>query len=61
LFGSVFYRAESTHSRIIGTPLKYGLYLEIGTKKMQPRPWLRPALERSLLKIKKIMTTPLPR
>ncbi len=29
----------------VGTNLKYGLYLEIGTRTMQPRPFLRPALD----------------
>jgi hypothetical protein len=28
----------------VGTPLKYGYWLEWGTVKMKPRPWLRPAL-----------------
>ena len=30
---------------------KYSLFLEEGTKKMKPRPFLRPALERNLRKI----------
>ncbi len=61
LFGSVFHRPESRFKRIIGTPLKYGLYLEVGTSKMAARPWLRPALNRSLERIKKIICKPLPR
>jgi len=28
----------------VGTNVDYGLYLELGTKKILPRPWLRPAL-----------------
>lgn len=68
LLGSVFYRVESDKRRaIIGTPLKYGLYLEMGTSKMKPRtskmkprPFLRPALTKSLLKVKAILTRPLP-
>lgn len=28
-----------------GTDLDYGLFLEMGTSKMEPRPWLRPALD----------------
>lgn len=31
----------------VGTNLKYGFYLEFGTKRgLEPRPWLRPALQR---------------
>jgi HK97 gp10 family phage protein len=29
----------------VGTNLKYGAYLEFGTRKMAPRPYLRPALD----------------
>jgi HK97 gp10 family phage protein len=28
----------------VGTDLMYGLYLEVGTRKMQARPWVRPAI-----------------
>lgn len=39
----------------VGSTIKnppYGLYLEYGTSRMRPRPWLRPALEKSLPMIK---------
>lgn len=29
----------------VGTTVKYGEWLETGTAKMQPRPWLQPSLE----------------
>lgn len=41
----------------VGTVLQnppYGVYLEFGTSRMRPRPWLKPALEKSVEKIKKI-------
>lgn len=39
-------------STILNPP--YGAYLEYGTSRMKPRPWLRPALEKSLPKIKEL-------
>lgn len=33
----------------------YGAYLELGTSKMQPRPWLKPATEKSKENIKQIL------
>ena len=33
----------------------YGAYLEFGTSRMKPRPWLKPATEKSMEKIKEIM------
>lgn len=38
----------------VGTDLEYGVYLELGTRKMQPRPYLRPALQRNGRKILEI-------
>ena len=37
-----------------GTDLEYGYYLEMGTKNMQPRPFLRPTLRKLSDKILKI-------
>lgn len=39
----------------IGTNVKYGLWLEFGTKKMAPRPFLRAALERNRKLFEKVM------
>jgi len=38
----------------VGTDVNYGLYLELGTSKMEPRPFLRPALRRTGKKVIKI-------
>ena len=38
----------------VGTNLKYGLYLELGTRKLKARPWLRRALAETESKIKPI-------
>lgn len=37
-----------------GTNVEYGYFLEVGTSKMQPRPFLRPALIRTRKKVVKI-------
>ncbi len=37
----------------VGTDVNYGLYLEMGTSKMAPRPFLRPALRRTKRKVVK--------
>lgn len=39
--------AEGPFARV-GTNLPYGLYLELGTRRMRPRPFLRRALDDSL-------------
>lgn len=38
----------------VGTPLKYGKYLETGTARMAARPWLQPALEKRRAQIKNL-------
>jgi len=47
LIGSIVHDRVSNVKRKLGTSLKYGLYLELSTKKMAARPWLRPALMRA--------------
>src|SRR3990167_4961536 len=42
------FRIEKTANKVaveIGTKVKYGLYLELGTPRMPPYPWLFPATE----------------
>ena len=43
----------------IGSGVKYGLYLEMGTDKMAPRPFLRPALVKSKKKIIALFRKPI--
>lgn len=38
----------------IGTDVKYGKYVELGTAKMKPRPFLRPAVENHTDEYKKL-------
>lgn len=53
---SITYKVnESEKVGRVGSTIKnppYGLYLEYGTSRMKPRPWLRPALEINMPKIK---------
>lgn len=39
----------------IGTRLDYGWFLEFGTRRMPARPWLRPAFERALNRVREII------
>lgn len=39
----------------VGSPLMYALYLELGTSKMAPRPFLRRALRESLGDVRRIL------
>jgi len=39
-----------------GTPLKYGLWLERGTSRMQPRPWLKPTFTEQQDEVARIMS-----
>lgn len=39
-------KSEKTIGRV-GTDVEYGKYLEFGTSRMAPRPWLKPALDKN--------------
>lgn len=43
----------------VGTNLDYGRYLELGTRKMKPRPWLRRSLMESRGEIRAILQRPM--
>ncbi len=58
LRSSITHEVEKTRDEttaLIGTPVKHGLYLELGTVKMQPYPWLLPAVESNREQIKEII------
>lgn len=40
----------------VGTNVEYGTFLEFGTQKMKPYPWLTPALNRNKSKINSIIS-----
>jgi len=40
----------------VGTKLPYGLWLERGTQDIEPRPWLRVSLDKSIAKLRRIFT-----
>ncbi len=48
LVNSIFVDVETTREgaeATVGTNVAYGRHLEFGTKEIEPRPWLQPALE----------------
>jgi HK97 gp10 family phage protein len=47
---------ESKLTADVGTNVKYGAWLEFGTKDTEPRPWLLPAFRKNLKTIVKIMS-----
>jgi HK97 gp10 family phage protein len=46
---------KGTLSARVGTNVKYGRWLELGTSKMAARPWLRRALNESLATVRAIL------
>jgi|SRR5690554_3621626 len=46
LVNSIAVETPQPKTAFVGTSLKYGLWLEIGTGRMAARPWLRPAGDR---------------
>ena len=47
IFAEVRDKGRDRVEAVVGTDLDYGKFLELGTKKLSPRPWLFPALERN--------------
>lgn len=59
LFNSIAQEVIETregYEGIIGTPLDYGVYLEFGTSRMLPRPWLGPPLQIAQKEFKRILS-----
>jgi phage gpG-like protein len=56
LRGSVAHEVDKTAlSARVGTNVKYGRWLELGTSKMAARPWLRRALNESLATVRALL------
>jgi hypothetical protein len=57
LHRSVFWALDRQRGKgRVGTPLKYGLFLELGTSKMAARPWMITALRNKREAIKRILS-----
>lgn len=42
----------------VGTNVSYGRWLEIGTRRLAPRPWLRPSFAESAAAVRRILSHP---
>jgi hypothetical protein len=58
LRASVAYEVDGMTGRV-GTNVQYGRWLELGTSRVDARPWLRPALMSSRQKIERILGAPI--
>ena len=54
LRNSIFWDLQNDTTAIVGTTVEYGLFLEIGTSTMAPRPYLRRTLNEMKNKINRI-------
>ena len=53
---TIFWDRPSKFVRRIGTPLKYGLFLQVGTRTIKARPYLDVTLRQNMARIKAILT-----
>jgi phage gpG-like protein len=42
----------------VGTNVNYGRWLELGTRRLQPHPWLRPSFAMSTTQVRRILSRP---
>ena len=56
---SVTYEVDDNQVGRVGTNLKYGRWLELGTRLMKARPWLRRALKECQDQILSILKAPM--
>jgi len=55
----MFWDRKGKLTRRIGTPLKYGLWLQVGNRKIKPRPYLDVTLKQNFSKIRLIINQPI--
>jgi len=55
LLGSIFHEMKDKETVLIGSTVKHAVYVEMGTVKMSPRPFLRNAIQKNIPKIKRIL------
>lgn len=51
LYGSLVVSAPEPMTRVVAATSKKAKYLEFGTRKIEPRPFLRPALEKTKMQV----------
>lgn len=56
LKNSINYKSDyGDKSVLVGTPVEYGKFVEMGTSKMEARPYLRPAVENNKAEYQQLM------
>lgn len=55
LSNSITHLQEDERTEVIGTNVEYAPYVELGTRKMVARPYLRPAIESHIRDYKKVL------
>ena len=56
LQNSITHQQEDEKTEVIGTNVEYAPYVELGTRKMAARPYLRPALENHIREYEAVLS-----
>ena len=55
LRNSITHEVEDKHTAVVGSNVEYAPYVELGTRKMKAKPYLRPAIENHIDEYKRVL------